>query len=313
MNLKKTTKYIFRRPVSGFFNYLLKYFNVFIIYRIGSAVGDQLCMSAVVRLIDQQHSFKIVVISSYPEIFDNNPRVWKNIGIKRYSLYVSRALRFLSGIQLENFLFKDSKCSFEEYMRSSKKKQHLVEVHSRHFNHRIDYNEIQNEIYLSRLEIERCAEKFNMPDFYSIIQPNSKKSYTPNKQWGLDNFQKVVNDRHDTFWVQIGSQDEFLLKNVEDFRGRTTLRELFYIVSQSQFVFANEGLVNHVASAFNIKSYVISSGFSDTSLAEYDSSIFFNASDSCDRSPCWLLNECKVIGKPCLSSIHPGMVSGHLL
>ena len=312
MNIKELVVKTLKHPLSVVINYLFKRFNIFVIYRIGNAIGDQLCMSAVVRLIDEQYPYRIVVISSYPEIFYNNPRVWKNIGVKRFSLYISRVLRFFSGPQLENFLFKNNKYSFEEYMRSSGKGLHLVQAHSLHFNHGINYNIIQNEIHLSKSEIEKYAKKFNLPESYSVIQPNSKISYTPNKQWDVCNFQKVVDKRCDIYWVQVGSQNEFLLKNVQDYRGRTTLRELFYIVSRSQFVFANEGLINHIASAFNVKSYVALSGFHDVSIAKYVNSVFFDARDSCDSSPCWLLDECGVSGKPCLSNIDPEKVASQL-
>jgi len=312
VNIKELVVKTLKHPLSGVINYLFKRFNIFVIYRIGNAIGDQLCMSAVVRLIDEQYPYRIVVISSYPEIFYNNPRVWKNIGVKRFSLYISRVLRFFSGPQLENFLFKNNKYSFEEYMRSSGKGLHLVEAHSLHFNHGINYNIIQNEIHLSKSEIKKYAKKFNLPESYSVIQPNSKRSYTPNKQWSMENFQQVVDKRNDIHWVQVGGQNEFLLDSVEDYRDETTLRELFYIVSRSQFVFANEGLINHIASAFKVTSYVISSGFSSISLAKYTNSVFFNTNDSCDRSPCWLLEECGVISKPCLSSIDPEMVINQL-
>jgi len=312
VGIKRTIKYTFQKPLSSAVNYLFKRFNIFVIYRIGNAIGDQLCMSAIVRLIDEQYPYKIVVISSYPKIFENNPRVWRNIGVKRYSLYISRILRFLSGSQLENFLFKNNEFPLEEYMRLSGRKLHLVEAHSLHFNNEITYTKIKNEIYLSKSEIKKYAKKFNLPEFYSVIQPNSKISYTPNKQWDVGNFQKVVDNRSDIHWVQVGSHREFLLKNVENYRGRTTLRELFYIVSRSQFVFANEGLINHIASAFNVKSYVALSGFHDVSIAKYVNSVFFDARDSCDSSPCWLLDECGVSGKPCLSNIDPEKVASQL-
>ena len=312
MSIKKFIKHGFQKPLSNTVNYLLKAFNIFVIYRIGNAIGDQLCMSAIVRLIDEQYPYKIVVISSYPKIFENNPRVWRNIGVKRYSLYISRILRFLSGSQLENFLFKNNEFPLEEYMRLSGRKLHLVEAHSLHFNNEITYTKIKNEIYLSKSEIKKYAKKFNLPESYSVIQPNSKRSYTPNKQWSMENFQQVVDKRNDIHWVQVGGQNEFLLDSVEDYRDETTLRELFYIVSRSQFVFANEGLINHIASAFKVTSYVISSGFSCSSLAKYDNSVFFDASGSCENSPCWLLDECGVSGKPCLSNIDPETVVSRL-
>jgi ADP-heptose:LPS heptosyltransferase len=308
----KIVKFIAQKPISSLANFLLKSLNIYVIYRIGKAIGDQLCMTAVIRLIDEQHPFKIIVISSYPEIFYNNPRIWKCFGVSGRGLYLSRILRFLSGARLENFLFTNNKFSQGEYLRSKGRKLHLVQANSLHFNCEVSYTEIQNEIYFSQLEIKRYEEKFNFPKPFSIIQPNSKLTFTPNKQWDIVNFQKVVDHRSDIFWIQVGNHGEFLLKNVNDYRSRTSLRELFFIVSKSQFVLANEGLINHIASAFNVKSYVLLSGFSDRSLANYRNSVFFESQDSCSNSPCWLLKECGVNGKPCLSNIDSKIVAYQL-
>ena len=188
MSIKKVIKQLLQKPLSVIVNYILKMFNIFIIYRIGSAIGDQLCMSAVVRLISKQYSFKIIVISSYPEIFFNNPRIWKYFGVRGQGLYLSRILRFLSGAQLENFLFKNDKLSYEEYMRAYGSNLHLVKAHAMHFKHSIDFKEILNEIYFSESEIKEYKKKFNLPNKYSVIQPNAKTTYTPNKQWGIDNY-----------------------------------------------------------------------------------------------------------------------------
>ena len=114
MSIIKAVNQLLQKPLSGIINYILKMFNVFIIYRIGSAIGDQLCMSAVVRLINEQYPFKIVVISSYPELFNNNPRIWKNVRVKLYGAYLARVLRILCGEQLENFLFKNSNKFYTE-------------------------------------------------------------------------------------------------------------------------------------------------------------------------------------------------------
>ena len=313
MSIKKVIKQLLQKPFSGIVNYILKVFNVFIIYRIGSAIGDQLCMSAVVRLINEQYPFKIVVISSYPEIFYNNPRVWKNFGVKGQGLYLSRILRLLSGVQLENFLFTNDKLSYVDYMRVYGNNLHLVQAHSMHFKHNIDFTKILNEIYFSETEIEVYRNKFDLPEVYSVVQPNSKLSYTPNKQWKIDNFQYVINKRQNVRWVQVGESGEFLLNNVEDYRGKTSLREFFYIISKAKFVFATEGIVNHIASAFGVKSYVVSSGFSNIALSKYNNSVFFDSSHSCDKSPCWLQEECGVYKKPCLSNIDPDEVANKLL
>ena len=313
MSFMEIVKHIAKKPLSFIINFLLRSINIFVIYRIGTAIGDQLCMSAVIRLINEQHPFKILVISSYPEIFYNNPRIWKCFGVKGSGLYFSRILRFLSGAQLENFLFKNNKFSYVEYMRAYGNNLHLVQAHSMHFKHNIAFTEFLNEIYFSKTEIKKYRNKFDLPEVYSIVQPNSKLTYTPNKQWKIENFQYVINKRQNVRWFQVGESGEFLLNNVEDYRGKTSLREFFYIISKAKFVFATEGIVNHVASAFGVKSYVVSSGFSSIALSKYNNSVFFNSSNSCDKSPCWLQEECGVYKKPCLSNIDPDEVASKLL
>jgi hypothetical protein len=160
----KTVKHIAKKPLSFIINFLLRSLSIFVIYRIGTAIGDQLCMTAVIRLINEQHPFKILVISSYPEIFYNNPRVWKCFGVRGSGLYLSRILRFLSGAQLENFLFKNDKLSYVEYMRAYGNNLHLVQAHAMHFKHNIDFTEILNEIYFSESEIEIYKNKFDLPE-----------------------------------------------------------------------------------------------------------------------------------------------------
>ena len=100
-------KFFFKKILSKLTNSVLKFFNIYVIYRIGHAVGDQLCMTLIIRLINEQHPFKIVVISSFSELFDNNPRIWKNYEVKVSFIgsFIARILRFLSGERIENFLF----------------------------------------------------------------------------------------------------------------------------------------------------------------------------------------------------------------
>lgn len=302
-----------KKNLSQFFNYILKSLNFFIIYRIGNSIGDQVCMTSVIRLISEHYDYKIVVISSHPEIFKHNPRITRCFAITKDRLYWSKILRFLSGPRLENFLFKNTEMSFESYMQTHGDSLHLAKAHALHFELKISFSKIVNEIYFSPLEIETFNQKFDLPEVFSVVQPNAKLTYTPNKQWKFDNFQYVINKIQNINWIQVGESKESLLDNVEDYRGKTSLREMFYLVSRAHFVFANEGLMNHVASAFNIKSYVISSGFSNIALSKYQSSVFFDSSHSCDQSPCWLKSECGVENKPCLSNISPETVVQSLL
>ena len=308
MNLIKVIKQLFQKPLSGIVNYILKMFNVFIIYRIGSAIGDQLCMSAVVRLINEQYPFKIVVISSYPEIFYNNPRIWKIVGVRGRGLYLSKILRLLSGAQLENFLFNNNELSYADYMRVYGHNLHLVQAHSMHFKHNIDFTEILNEIHFSKDEINTYQQKFKLTSSFSLINPVGKDSYTPNKNWGFENFQHLVKFSNNINWIQVGLPKDKELLGVIDCYNRTTLRELFYLTSQAKFVLAEEGLLNHISSAFKTKSYVVHSGFSQVSLSHYKNTVLISNHSACEFAPCWRLEECGVKNKPCIFGITPDTV-----
>jgi len=308
MNLIKVIKQLFQKPLSGIVNYILKIFNVLIIYRIGRAIGDQLCMTAVIRLINEQYPFKILVISSFPEIFYNNPRIWKHFGVRKQGLYLSKILRFLSGAQLENFLFKNNKLSYVDYMRVYGNNLHLVQAHAMHFKHNIDFTEIMNEIYFSKDEINTYQQKFKLPSSFSLINPVGKDSYTPNKNWGFKNFQHVVKFSNNINWIQVGLPRDKELLGVINCYNTTTLRELFYLISQAKFVLAEEGLINHISSAFKTKSYVVHSGFSQVSLSHYKNTILISNHSACEYAPCWRLEECGVKNKPCIFGITPNTV-----
>jgi len=90
-------------------NIILKPLNIFIIYRLGSAIGDQVCMSAVVKALKIEKGYKVVVFSSYPELFYNNPYLWKNFDIRHYpdfiKIIISRVLAISKGGQIQIFAF----------------------------------------------------------------------------------------------------------------------------------------------------------------------------------------------------------------
>ena len=298
-------KYLIQNLLSKTTNDILKFFNVYIIYRIGNAIGDQLCMSSVIRLINEQYPFKIVVISSFSELFDNNPRLWKNYEVKVNYIgsYIARVLRFLSGDQLENFLFTNKNLTYEDFMRKNNSRLHLAQANSLHFNIDINFNQISNEIYLSKLETKVYKRKFNLPDSYSLIQPNAKTSYTPNKQWGYHNYQKVITQLSAINWVQVGVDGDLLLNDVINYVGNTSLRELAFLLKNADFVLADEGLLNHIASAVDSKSYVVFSGFSNIDIAKYNETISIVNNPQVNCAPCWITSNCPKKIKYCTEQI----------
>ena len=298
-------KFFFKKILSKLTNSILKFFNVYVIYRIGYAVGDQLCMSSVIRLIHNQYPFKIIVISSFSELFENNPRLWRSYQVKVGFLgsLIARILRFLSGNHLENFLFTNVNFTYEDYMRDPNNLLHIVEANTLHFNLDLNFDKIFNEIFFTKNEINIFSRKFNLREPYSIIQPNSKTSYTPNKDWGFEKYQKIVTKFKNINWVQVGLKGDLILDDVKNYVGMTSLRELAFLIKNADFVLADEGLLNHMASAFESKSFVIFSGFSQVELAKYDITVPIVNYPQVDCSPCWITENCPKKIKYCTEQI----------
>jgi len=304
--IKKLINFIF----SHITDIILKPLNIFVIYRFGKAIGDQVCMSAVARAVKEQKRYKIIVFSSYPEIFYNNPNIWKNIDIRNYPDIIKKIIiRFLAiskGDQIENFCFpiKNGK-GLEDFMKESKARISLIEAHSLHFKVKLDLKGVKPEIYFSDKEIEEFNKKFYFLKDFAIIQPVGKTTYTPNKEWGFEKYQEVVNKTKDRInWVQVGLENEKLLENVVDLRGKTkNLRELAFVISKANFVLSNEGLLNHLAAGVGTKSFVVFSGFSQVELAKYDTTVAIVKNPQVECAPCWLLDKCPKERKWCTEDI----------
>ncbi|MCT7517023.1 glycosyltransferase family 9 protein [Aliarcobacter cryaerophilus] len=267
-------------------------------------------MSAVVKEISRQTKHKVIVFSSYPELFNNNPYVYKNIDIKSYSKYIQKIinlfLRIFKSGQIENFCFPTVNGGVENYMRESKAKISLIEAHTLHFKTQLDLKDAKPDIFFDEDELQILKEKFkDLPNSFAIIQPIGKTTYTPNKEWGFEKYQEVVNKTQEKIrWVQVGLENDVLLSGVVDMRGRTkTLRELAYVVSKSNFILSNEGLLNHIVASVNIKSFVVFSGFSQIELAKYDTTIPIVKVPQVECAPCWVLEKCPKDKKWCTEDI----------
>lgn len=307
-------------PFRVLINFILVRLNIFIVYRFGNAIGDQLCMSAIAKEINAQNFFKVVVLSSYPECFLNNPYVWKNIDIKEYSIYVQRFIVYILSLskgseRIENFCFPVFKCKgLDSYMRDSKAKISLIEAHALHFKLKLDLKNTKPDIFFSSDECDGYFKKFGNLEKYAVIQPIGKVTYTPNKEWGFEKYQELVNKTKENInWVQTGFKDDKLLKNVIDMRGETsTLRELAYVIKEANFTLSNEGLLNHLAASVNTESFVIFSGFHQIEIALYSTTKAIFSGSKIDCSPCCLLEKCPQ-NKICIENISVADVMRKLL
>lgn len=295
-------------------NSLLERFNILILYRFQQSVGDHCCMTSIVKAFNEQYNLRCIVVTPYPELFENNPRIRKVIDTGSLSSRKAGWMRFAFESwnipRVEEFTFHHEHMTLEEYMRESKAGMHLAEVNSKHFKMPLRLDDIRTEIHLTREEIVRWENSFDLPKRYALIHSEGKKTYTPNKDWGSDNFQKIVSRMPEVCWVQIGLHSDTKLNGCIDYRGKTSsVRKLAYIISKAEFIVCLEGLYNHLASSVCTTSFVIFSGFHPTQIAEYPTTVPI----ACDRNlpcaPCWLMEKCPLPKKPCTSEISPDRVA----
>lgn len=107
---------------------------------------------------------------------------------------------------------------------------------------------------------------------YIFVEPNVPwhKSVAPNKDWGLVNYQAVVDlllrDGHEVVQTRYGREK---LKGVR-FVTTPTFRHAVAIISQAKAVLTPEGGMHHAAAAVGVPAVVLFGGFIPPAVTGYD-------------------------------------------
>lgn len=287
--------------------------NLLLLHRIhGASVGDVLTATAFMRSVHEQTGKCFVVVSKYPEIFDNNPIVKHNIGMAKLGMLskplVKGVLRHIQHAAVGEYGYQPPAHFSEEdisndHRRPISETEFCSEALSKKWGLQIPYSELSPEIHFSSVELAELKRKFSLPREYCVVRPAGPVSYTPNREWGFHHFQEVVHRSPWITWVQAGVPKDRRLEGVIDFCEKSSLRDLFYIIRRSRGVLASEGLPNHVAAAFKIPSFVVFSGFNHPELSMYSRTIPIIRAPQVECAPCWKLSPCPVPGKPCTEDI----------
>ena len=287
-------------PFAYTINFLLKYFNFIILFRGGRQLGDMSCITGIVSNIEK---YNILLFTYLPEIFQNNKKLYKNYKINPY---IALFLKILRGKNIKELNFKHSPHkNLHDFIKANPKFQskHLAFFISNGLLNDFDFYKFKNEFFFSENEIKMLKKKYEfLGKNYALINPNSKDSYTKTKDWGFENYQKVVN-LTDFNWIQVGTANEKLLKNIKNLNGETNIRELLYLVSKSKFVLGNEGYLNHISSSFENLSFVVMSGFTKTEHVRYKNTIFISREPQIECAPCFITGSCDRIRKYCTEDI----------
>ena len=242
-----------------------------VIFRKGIAIGDQLCMSAIIEKVKEFYNKKIIIITSYPDLFKYNPNIYKIINYN--NLEKSIRLKIRANKNIIHFSFDWS---------VSKERKSLIEHHAINVKN-ISFKDCPPKIYIRENEIIEFEKKFTLPtQYYLIISQTKNKTPSIIKDFGFNNYQYIIDKTKDKInWVQTGVSSDRVLNNTKlNLCGKTSLRELFILVSKASAVFCSEGFLTHICAAFNVKNYCITSDFIYPELTPYPNKITIQRNNS---------------------------------
>ena len=306
-------------PIKKLILKFLKKKNYIILFRASNSLGDNIILTGIIRQLNNVIKKDIILFTNFPEIFENNNRVVKVFSLKKKN-FLTIFLKLLEGDEIyemnQKFEGYNDALDFFRFESNEKKslfeKKHLAHFISGRLCKVLDFSDFKNEIILSTNEKNEFKNKFKNLDVnkYAIINPHSKSQFTPNKGWGFENFQKLVDISNYT-WCQVGEKNDKKLKHVKYYLD-ISLRELFYLISKSSFILANEGYLNHIASSFNKKTYILKPGIIPNEYFKYNHTISIERDPPIACSPCYLKTPCYKEKRFCMTDIAPERVKNIL-
>lgn len=308
-------------PIRVLFEQWMTYRKRVLIYCVmGNGIGDALAVSTILNYLHEREGVKGIVFSMHPDLFLYNPQVvchlsYKSMSSLKRSLFKS-LLRTLRGKAVicfggEVWTLGTSPLSTTHLDEGRRKGwvwlQHLTP------DHRFPITTLtaNPKIVLGEDEIREFTEKYSwLPEKYSVIKASvgsGRPQGASLKNWIPDRFADVVEKVAMYDWVQLGEADETPVPGAVHLLGKTSLREVIFLVSRAQLLLSVEGFLTHVAAAFNKPTIIPFTGVYDPVAFIYKSTLPVVAPSLPPCSPCWK-SECDTPGMPCRNDVSVEMV-----
>ena len=291
--------------ISKILNNFLNFLRIKFIFRNGKAIGELVYLTSLVSFFYKKN-YRVIVLTKYPEIFYNNFKIYLNLNSDRLFFLKKIIFKILFKIEGENIInfnpFNSKLKVDDHFLKNYSQDTHFLSSVSQKLGIFMDYRNIQNEFYFSKIEEEKLKNKLKLPDSYALIHSESKKTFALNKEWGSEKMQKVVDGYNNITWVQIGLSSDFPLEGVIH-KFDLTIREMGFLVYKCKFLVSLEGVFNHLASCFKKKNFLILSGMLPFQASYYKNNVIISNTEKLRCYPCYQLNNCNVEGKPCTNGI----------
>lgn len=262
--------------------------NTLILRRLSRALGDNILLTAVAREVRRARpQLRIVVETAYPELFHHNPNVaWA----------VDAHWRVQSGhhFRPDYQLGPPSTC------------RHMLDQLFAQCPFPLPSPERRPEVFLS--DDERREAEHRYPADAVVICPVGKQTHAADrKEWGVENFQSVVDALPAWHWIQTGASGP-QLRGVEDLRG-LPVRETAGLLGRARLFLGLEGGLMHLARAVDCPAVIVYGGAVSPAVSGYAEHVALARQPEC--APCLTahgpLTPCPH-GRQCLTAITVGEV-----
>jgi hypothetical protein len=259
-------------------------------------IGDDLICTAVLRGLAGSGVGRIGVLSEYPELFEENPDPFTVLP-KRYPQFIF--LERFMGERFRTLLYAPR----IDADRSRPPGEHIIGILCRQAG-------VRTTAALRPFLVLREEEKARMATSQETIclqtSAQGARYFWRNKEWYPERFQKVADAFRGRFrLVQIGSVGDPALDGVEDWRGKTTLRECGAILAQARLFIGLEGFFMHLARSVETRSVIVYGGRLLPTEIGYPCNESVSGLPPC--APCWQDNRCD-FNHVCMDMIQPETV-----
>jgi hypothetical protein len=223
----------------------------FVVFSVSGGIGKNIMATAVIASIKKQHpTHKIVVVTAYPEVYLNNPKI--------YRVYKFGNTPYF----MENYVHDDTLVMQSDPYHDDAfvhKKKHLIKSWCETYDVKCTTN--QPEIYLTESEIDFAKQKFTRRKPLFVLQTTGGEANPKSLQysWARDihpsQAQKIVDKMSKTHHVMhIRKQEQTRLNNCETISA--SLRELFSLIAISDKRLFIDSFAFHCATALKLPSTV---------------------------------------------------------
>ena len=308
--------YVLLTPMRWLFNVWMRRKNYVLLYcTIGDGIGDALALSTLLRTLNQQKGCRGIIFSMYPQIFWHNPLVACNIGYHDCSSLARsllktfcRAMRGDCAICFGGEVWTLGTSPFTTKELDDGRKPGWIWL-----THMVpDNNVILNpataipQIVFSAEEQRQFTEKFShLPDDFALLKATvgvDRHGAATLKNWDLDRVAAVIKATPALNWIQVGQSGEPEIPGAQNLLGKTSLREVLFLLSRARLILSVEGFLTHASAAFGIPCVVPFTGIHEPHGLLYPNTLAVEPVPRPACMPCWS-QTCTTAGMPCRNNI----------